>query len=123
MSEYVSSKPLPEGGVGVGYVRRRVNKPWSVAAFALGSLLIALPACTVNQKQEVATYRTLLDQDAPRERVETLAMEEPLTLQHALYLANQNDEQLSIRGESYLQSLIARAKAASGFLPNISASG
>jgi outer membrane protein len=86
------------------------------------ALLLALMAgCRVDQQKEVATYRGLLDADAPA-AVEAPATEEPLTLQHALYLANQNDDQLSIRGEGYLQSLINRARAAAGFLPNVSAS-
>ncbi len=80
-----------------------------------------LPACTVNQQAEVDTYRRELDQGMPQ-IVEELRHDEPLTLQRALFLANLNDEQLSIRGEQYLQSLISRARAAAGLLPNVSAS-
>ncbi|HYE62817.1 MAG TPA: TolC family protein [Phycisphaerales bacterium] len=92
---------------------------WFIAPVLMLGLLAG---CTVNQRAEVDTYRAVLDEHAPRERVEAPSTEQPLTLQHALYLANQNDEQLSIRGEQYLQSLIARARAANVFLPSVSAS-
>jgi len=107
----------------VGCVRLAPNRYRALQCAALASLVAVLPSCAVNQEKEVATYRALLDQDAPAERLSAPATSEPLTLQRALYLANQNDEQLSIRGESYLQSLISRARAAAGFLPSFSASG
>ena len=42
-----------------------------------------------------------------------------LTLEAALLLANSGSEQLSIQGETYLQSLIARDRAYSTFMPTI----
>ena len=45
---------------------------------------------------------------------------EELTLEAALLLANTGSEQLSIQGETYLQSLIARDRAYSTFMPTIS---
>jgi outer membrane protein TolC len=98
----------------------------SLGSSAPCALLLAatltLPACSVNQHKEVATYRAILDQGAPAERIAPPVQTELLSLQHALHLANQNDEQLSIRGETYLQSLIGRARAAAGFLPSFSGS-
>jgi outer membrane protein len=88
-------------------------------ACVIGALMFM--GCTVDQNKEVATYRAILDEHAPAS-VAPPASEEPLSLQHAFFLANQNDEQLSIRGETYLQSLISRARAAAGFLPSFDAS-
>lgn len=105
-----------------GCTQRVVKKSGIFARIPIVLLLVLLTACSINQRAEVATYRTLLDQDAPPHHIVPPAPDQPLTLQHALYLANQNDEQLSIRGESYLQSLIARARAANAFLPSVSAS-
>jgi outer membrane protein len=92
--------------------------------FVQGALALCcalLAGCAVDQQKEVATYRAILDEHAPA-TIEPLEEGQVLTLQHAFYLANKNDEQLSIRGETYLQSLIARARAAAGFLPSVDAS-
>ncbi|MFO0983364.1 MAG: TolC family protein [Planctomycetota bacterium] len=83
----------------------------------LALITLAPMACTVDQQQEVALYRDLLDTapppSAPRPG-------EPLTLVALLWLTNQNNEQLAIQGESYVQALIARKRAAAAFVPTVS---
>lgn len=87
----------------------------------LCSIFIAaiLCGCVVDQEREVAKYRVVIDTPLfqlsaqPDER-------QPLTLDDALRFANQNNENLAIQGETYLQSLIARKRAVAAFLPTIS---
>jgi outer membrane protein len=86
------------------------------AALAAISLLAA--SCAVHQKDEIATYRQVIDGNKPAEVHVDLT--QVLTLTDALRLANQNEEQLSIQGESYLQALIAKDQAFSAFLPTAS---
>lgn len=101
------------------------NRPGSVGRAVRRACIAAscavLAGCAVDQKKEVATYRAILDEHAPA-KVEAPGDGLALTLQDAFFLANQNDEQLSIRGETYLQSLISRARAAAGFLPSVDVS-
>ncbi|HEV8603772.1 MAG TPA: TolC family protein [Tepidisphaeraceae bacterium] len=80
-------------------------------------LLLVVGGCHLNQQKEVARYRKVLDADAPRI---DFAPGEPLSLEQALALANQHNERLALRGEDYLQALIAKDRAASNFLPTIS---
>ncbi len=85
---------------------------------ALSLLLLPLASCAVNQKKEVAQYRRLLDAriHAPR-AYDPHAL---LTLNQALALANQNNEQISLRGEDYVQALIDKNRAVAAFLPTVS---
>jgi outer membrane protein len=78
----------------------------------------ALAGCAVDQKKEVELYRRELDGPNPPQ-VQALAPGEPLTLERALLLANVGNEEISLRGETYLQSLIDKARAAAGFLPTV----
>jgi outer membrane protein TolC len=80
-------------------------------------LSLAVGGCHLNQEKEVARYRKILDADAPP--VEFIP-DAPLSLEQALALANQHNERLGLRGEDYLQALIAKDRAASNFLPTIS---
>src|SRR5215204_5652164 len=73
--------------------------------------------CHLNQKEEVARYRKILDADAP---LMDFTPGQPLSLEQALALANQHNERLAVRGEDYLQALIAKDRAASNFMPTIS---
>ena len=52
----------------------------AVTGVAVIAVALLTPACTVNQESEVATYRALLDKDAPKERIEAPAQREPLTI-------------------------------------------
>ncbi|HEX7010888.1 MAG TPA: TolC family protein, partial [Phycisphaeraceae bacterium] len=81
--------------------------------------LSSLAACAVDQQAEVATYRRVLDGDEAV-AVEPYHPEQPLSLEDALRLANAHNEQLAIRGEDYLQALIAKDRAAARFVPVIS---
>jgi len=87
-----------------------------IAASVLG--VVALAGCHVNQDKEVAQYRKVLNARAPA----TMPFDHgsALTLRKAMLLTNQHNEQLSIEGENYVQSLIAKDRAFSGFLPTIS---
>ena len=77
-----------------------------------------LAGCAVDQKREVAHYRKVLDgqPDAPRL---SYSPGEPLTLDHAMRLANQDNENLALAGEAYLRALIDKDRAASAFLPTV----
>ena len=91
------------------------------ALICFGGLLMAaslLAGCAVNQEQEVAKYRQILDGPVPQS-VE-FAEGDPLSLEAALLLANQHHEQLAIAGEDYLQALIDKDRAAAAFLPTVS---
>jgi outer membrane protein len=94
------------------HARRAVLVLAALAPFAV------LPGCAVNQEQEVALYRDVLDGQVPR--VTPYADGEPLTLQRAMALANQSNEELGLRGEEYVQALIAKNRAAAAFLPTVS---
>jgi outer membrane protein TolC len=91
-----------------------MNKSLTVLTL-IASFIVA--GCHLNQKEEVARYRKILDADAP---LIDFAPGEPLSLEQALALANQHNERLAVRGEDYLQALIAKDRAASNFLPTIS---
>ncbi len=89
------------------------------AALGLGAAGTAfLAGCVVDQAQEVRTYREVLD--ANQDKPAPLQPGEPLTLGRALALANADNEQLASQGETYLQSLIAKNRAFSAFLPTVS---
>ncbi len=90
-----------------------MNRPVFLALI----ILAAVGGCHLDQQKEVARYRKILDADAPQINFEPGA---PLSLEQALALANQHNETLALRGEDYLQALIAKDRAFSAFLPTIS---
>jgi outer membrane protein len=87
-------------------------------AGVLASVLFLSCGCKVDQEKEVAAYRKVLDEHVPA-ATQPFERGTALTLQKALLLANQHNEQLSIEGENYVQALIAKDRAFSGFLPTI----
>jgi len=87
------------------------------AASAVAGLLV-LAGCKVDQKKEVAQYRTLLDASSPGRP--DYDGRRPLTLAEALATANADNERLGISGEDYVQSLINKNRALAGFLPTVS---
>ena len=94
--------------------------PSCLRAFVPSCLILAALAvsgCKVDQKAEVATYRQVVDQDA---QVVDFTPGQALSLEQALALANQHNERLGLRGEDYLQALIAKDRAAAAFLPTVS---
>ncbi len=82
-------------------------------------LLLLVCGCVVNQDKEVTIYREVID--TPIFAISTQPADpQPLTLDDALRLANRNNENLAIQGETYLQALIDRKRAVAAFLPTIS---
>jgi len=79
--------------------------------------LLACAGCAVDQDAEVALYRQVLDAAVPR--VPDYEPGEALALPRALALANQNNEQLAVRGEDYVQALIQQSRIADSFLPTV----
>jgi protease secretion system outer membrane protein len=73
--------------------------------------------CAVNEKDEVAAYRKILDGgDAQSIKYSPDA---PLDLLTAMRLTNLHNERLAVEGENYLQALIDKQRAASRFMPTI----
>jgi len=79
---------------------------------------LGLLAGCVNQAKEVAKYREVVQ--TPGQVVPSIRPGQPLSLEDALLLANEYNERINLQGEAYLQSLIARDRAAATFLPTIS---
>jgi outer membrane protein TolC len=96
----------------------RLQAKFRAVLMALLPLLSLLTGCAVDQKREVALYRSVLDEQVPP--VREYVVGEPLTLQRAMALANQNNEQLGLRGEDYVQALINKNRVAAAFLPTVS---
>jgi len=84
------------------------------------ALVFLLGSGCINQKKEVAAYRQVIDGNKPAPV--QIAPDKVLTLTDALMLAVQNEEQLSLLGENYLQALIDKDKAFANFLPSVSLS-
>jgi outer membrane protein len=98
--------------------RRRAAVRGIACGAALG-LLSLTAGCIVNQKDEVAKYRRVLDGPQPVPQFD-VQPGQPLSLEAALLLANRTDETLDSEGEDYLQALIDKERAFSAFLPTIS---
>jgi outer membrane protein len=99
-----------------------MNKPGEGlrAIHGLIALICLLAGGCINQKNEVAIYRQVIDGNKPAPV--QIAPDKVLTLTDALQLAVQNEEQLSLLGENYLQALIEKDKAFANFLPQVSLS-
>lgn len=96
--------------------KSRLPYPLRYAVVATAVLFAA--GCQVDQRKEVAQYRSILDRNvAP---APPLHDGETLTLARAMALASQADEGLAARGEDYVQALIARNRALANFLPTVS---
>jgi outer membrane protein len=90
------------------------------ATLTIGASLLAMSACSVDQKKEVATYRDVIDHGVPPDSVELALSQSELSVIDVMRLANARSESLAIEGETYLQTLIDRRRAAAAFLPTIS---
>lgn len=101
----------------------RLSKRFARALHTLGAAcalacLVFTTGCAIDQKREVALYRGVLDERvAP---APAYSPDDELSLVAAMRLANQNNEQLGMRGEEYVQALIAKNRAVAGFLPTVS---
>lgn len=86
----------------------------------LGAVCAALAAlgggCRVDQAADVALYRDVIALEHPPAPLPPGA---PLSLEHALRLANHANERLGIEGENYLQALLERQRSVARFLPAI----
>ncbi|HEY1921960.1 MAG TPA: TolC family protein, partial [Tepidisphaeraceae bacterium] len=87
---------------------------------ALGAISLLFAGCAIDQKKEIATYRSVIDGNKPAPVA--IAPDRVVTLTDALMLGIQNEEQLSVQGENYLQALLAKDKAFAAFLPTVSLS-
>jgi len=94
-------------------VSRIVGRLWAVPV-TLCLIAMVAGGCAVDQQEEVATYRKVIDIDAP-----PIPDDQPLTLRDALLAANRSNEQLDIEGEQYLRTLIDRHRAVAEFLPTV----
>ncbi len=79
------------------------------------AMAVSLSGC-VNQKEEVAHYQKILHSQPAVAAVKIPAV---LALSQAMRLANNNNEELAISGENYLQALIAKDKAFATFMPHV----
>ncbi|MGD0540026.1 MAG: TolC family protein [Tepidisphaeraceae bacterium] len=99
--------------------QRSFSRP--IAPFGIFALIGLLAAgCAVDQKKEIAIYRQVIDANKPAPV--SIAPDRVVTLTDALMLGIQNEEQLSVQGENYLQALLAKDKAFANFLPTVSLS-
>jgi len=81
-------------------------------------VMFAITGCKVDQQKEVAVYRDVLN--AQHERAPApFDPNQPLPLDLALELANWHNEQLAIKGETYLQALIDKERVVADFVPKI----
>lgn len=78
---------------------------------------IPLAGCPT-QRQEIQSYRNVVDAGLPRPK--SYQMGQPLSLKRAMALANESNEQIGLQGENYVQALIAKSRAVSAFLPTVS---
>lgn len=97
--------------------KQRPLRPSSLCALcAIAAIL--LTGC-VNQRAEIAKYRNILNADVTGE-IPPLETGQRLTMLHALLLANQDNENLMIRGENFIQAMNDKDRAFAQFLPTIS---
>ena len=87
---------------------------------AATALMFGAAGC-VNQRAEIAKYRKFLNEGVPT-NVPELTRGEELTLERAILLANQDNENLMIRGEDFIQAMNDKDRAFAQFLPTISLS-
>jgi len=85
---------------------------------ALFAACACAAGCRVPPDHDAAEYRSLLD--ASVGAVAEPALDEKLTVQQAMAIANQHNEELALGGESYVQALIEKNRAAAAFLPTLS---
>jgi outer membrane protein len=86
----------------------------------LAAICAASGGGCVDQPKDIALYRKQLDALPGVTSVPVPPEQAPLSLQQALALAEKNDESLGLSGETYVQALIAKDRAFSAFLPQIS---
>lgn len=88
-----------------------------MVGLSLAGLAMLASGCAVDQDKEVKLYRDVLDSTVPP--VPEYQEGESLTLARAMSLANQNNEQLGLQGEEYVQALINKNRMTAAFLPTV----
>jgi outer membrane protein TolC len=104
--------------VGSEVVKQPLRNQRFLAGVACAAILLGVTGCAVDQQKEVQLYRDVLDTRVPP--VPAYAPGEPLTLPRAMALASTSSEELGLRGEDYVQSLINKNRAVASFLPTVS---
>jgi outer membrane protein TolC len=103
----------------ITYVTEKYQTVFEIFYF-IAILPFLLAGCAVDQQQEIATYRDVLGGGSGSAATsQAPEPNQPLSLNDALQLANQHNEQLAIKGEEYLQALINKDRAAANFLPKV----
>jgi len=80
-------------------------------------LLLALAGCPT-QREEIDSYRKVVD--AGVSNPNSYQPGQPLSLSRAMLLANEDNEQIGLQGENYVQAMIAKSRAIAAFLPTVS---
>jgi outer membrane protein TolC len=99
---------------------RSVNALISIRRCSRGvffASLLALAGCPT-QQEEIQSYRKVVDAGLPRPM--SYQAGEALSLNRAMALANQDNEQIGLQGENYVQAMIAKSRAVAAFLPTVS---
>lgn len=95
-----------------------MNTKTNVLMLLLLGAALSAPGCIPREAKEIAVYRDLLDAGLDRGK---LADERaPVDVVGSMALASVGSESLAIEGETYLQSILDRRRAAATFLPTIS---
>lgn len=81
------------------------------------TLPLLIAGCVVNEDEEVARYRRVLDEGSEGRSLP--ADDAPLDVEGSMLLANRRHEALALEGETYVQAIIARQRALAAFLPTI----
>lgn len=93
-------------------------------AAALGCVLLG--SCAVNERAEVGAYRDVLDRERADVQPTPVSVagetRSELSVRDSMRLASRLNESLAIEGETYLQAIIERRRAAAVFLPVLSLS-
>lgn len=84
----------------------------------VGVSLSAAIGCANNYDSDADLYRTALSEREPATTTTDPAA--PLKLSDAILLTNRHNELLAVEGENFVQSLVAKQRAAAEFLPTIS---
>jgi outer membrane protein TolC len=124
VSLYKSSTKLinhskAECGSAVRAIPRHLKAPLllgSASALFLALLPVFLAGC-VDQEKEVSRYRQFTD--AGLKHPAAYQNGDQLTLARSMLLANEDNEQIALQGENYLQALYAKDRVVATFLPTV----
>lgn len=86
---------------------------------AAAALFVALAACAVDEKRDVALYRGPLEAGLALPEDEPGPLQGTLDARRAMALANARNERLSIDGEAYLRALVDKRRQAASWLPRL----